>query len=187
MINQLLKMVQDNTIESVINNKAIPNNLNSGVQKEFMSSIQNGITSAISSGDIGSLMNLFGKGANNQSLSRNPIYKSIAHNLLTNLVGKFGMSNNMANNLIKGTLPLIFNQFSQKLADPKDKSLDLNNIVQSVAGNQFTGKNLNDMLGQFISKSGKSKSTPKGSSKSNSAENKNSSPLLNVLSGFLKK
>ena len=187
MINQLLKMVQENTIQSVVNNKAIPNNLNSDVQKEFMSSIQNGITSAVSSGDIGSLMNLFGKGANNQSLARNPVYKSIAQSLLTNLIGKFGMSNNMANNIVKSTLPLIFNQFSQKLADPKDKSLDLNNIVQSIGGNHFSGVNLNDMLGQFISKAGKSKSTSKGSSKSTSAGKNNSSSLMNVLSGFLKK
>lgn len=187
MINQLLKIVQDNTIQSVVNNKAIPNNLNSDVQKEFMSSIQNGITSAVSSGDIGNLMNLFGKGAKNQSLARNPIYKSISQSLVTNLIGKFGMSNSMANSIVKSTLPLIFNQFSQKLADPNDKSLDLNKIVQSIGGKQFSGTNLNNMLGQFISKAGKSTSKSKGSSKRASDEKNNSSPLMNLLSGFLKK
>jgi hypothetical protein len=187
MINQLLKMVQDNTIQSVVHNKAIPNNLNSDVQKEFMSSIQNGITSAISSGDIGNLMNLFGKGAKNQSLARNPIYKSIAQNLSTNLSGKFGMSDKMANTIVKNTLPLIFNQFSQKLADPKDKSLDLNSIAKSIAGNQFSGTNLNDMLAKFISKAGKSKSNTKKSSKNTTTKNNGSSSLMNVLSGLLKK
>jgi len=191
MIDVILKMVQDNTQNSVVQNKKVPDNLNSNIQQEIMKAITGGLSQAASSGNSQGILDLFGKGANNQSLARNPIYKSISSNLSQILVSKFNMNKTTADSIIKSSLPAILSQFSGKVANTKDKSIDMNSVLGSLLGKQAGNTNFNDLLGNLLGGSPK-QTTRKGTTRKTTATRKKAdtpagNPLMDVLSKFLKK
>jgi hypothetical protein len=61
MIDQLLKIIQENSQEAIVKNKNIPDNLNQGVQMELMNSIESSLSSALTSGKTTEVMELFGE------------------------------------------------------------------------------------------------------------------------------
>ncbi|WP_291783540.1 hypothetical protein [Cecembia sp.] len=191
MLDVILKMVQDNTESSVVQNKKIPNDLNANVQQEIMKAISGGLSQAASSGNSQAILDLFGKGAKNQSLARNPIYKSISSNLSQILVSKFNMNKSTADSIIKSSLPAILSKFSGKVADPKDKSIDMNTVLGSLLGGKTGNTDFNDLLGNLLG--GSTNQRPKkGTAKKATTSRKKAdtpagNPLMDVLSKFLKK
>jgi hypothetical protein len=192
MIDVILKMVQDNTQGSVVQNKKIPDNLNQNVQQEILNAITGGLSQAATSGNSQGLLDLVGKGASKQSLARNPVYKSISTNLSQILVSKFNMNKSTADGIIKSSLPAILSQFSGKIADPRDKSIDMNTVIGSLLGGGKGGNtNFNDLLGNLLG--GSSQPSAKKGTGRKPAASKNKpaapagNPLIDVLSKFLKK
>ncbi|MGY6742006.1 MAG: hypothetical protein ACXIUQ_04650 [Cecembia sp.] len=192
MLDVILKMVQDNTQGSVVQNKKIPDNLNQNVQQEILNAIRGGLSQAAATGNSQGLLDLVGKGASKQSLARNPVYKSISSNLSQILTSKFNMSKSTADSIIKSSLPAILSQFSRKIADPKDKSIDMNTVIGSLLGGGKAGNtNFNDLLGNLLGGSSQPVAK-KGTAKKPAAAKKKpttppGNPLIDVLSKFLKK
>lgn len=158
MLDQLLKIVQDSTQQAVVENDQIPNELNTQVQQEIAGSIESGLTSALSSCNIGGIMELFGSGAKQQNVSGNPIVNMINDQISKALSQKFNLSPAVANMIAASAVPAIMAKFTQKVADPQDNSIDMNRLVGGLLGgggnaqpnqSQVGGLNFNDLLTDF--------------------------------------
>lgn len=135
MLEQLLVVIQEHSREAVVENKEIPDNLNEAVQQTLMESIQSGMTSATQSPQqLTALIDLFGKGARQQSVTGNPITDLIADNFVTNLGKKYGISESVSRMIAASVLPIVLSRFAQKTADSNDSSIDMNSIMKVVLG-----------------------------------------------------
>lgn len=155
MLDQLLKIVQENTQQAVVENDQIPNELNTQVQQEIAESIESGLTSALTSGNIGGIMELFGSGAKQQNVSGNPIVNMINDHISKTLSQKFNLSPAIASMIAASVIPAVMAKFTQKVVDPQDNSIDMNRLVGGLLGDggsaqpQEVGLNFNDLLTDF--------------------------------------
>jgi len=134
MLDQLLKIVQESSQREVVQNDQVPNELNAQVQQAISSSIQSGLSSAISSGNIGSVMELFSSGAKRQNVSGNPITNMIMDQVAKVLSDKFNLSPAVGKMIASSVVPGVMASFAQKVADPQDKSVDMNGLIGSLLG-----------------------------------------------------
>jgi hypothetical protein len=150
MKDQLSSLIEEHTKEV-----SIPAEKTGTVHNEILSSIQGGISSAISKGDIGNVMNLFSDGANDKNVTSNPLFGSISNNLLGGLEKKSGLSKGDSESIVSKVLPTILGQFSKKVGDSSDKSIDMNSVIKSISGGKSgAGIDFNDILGQFMKGNG---------------------------------
>jgi hypothetical protein len=150
MIEHLLKIIQENSQEAIVNNKQIPNNLNQDVQTELMNSIENSLSEALRSGKSTEVMELFGKSARNQNISGNPLTGTITKNAVDNLSRKFNLPPALVSNLTDSLIPLVLRKFAKQTADPKNPGIDMNQVVGILLGkNKPQGVNFNELLDQF--------------------------------------
>ncbi len=151
MKQQLMDLVMQNTQDAVVNNTEVPNEYNHDVQQEITESIQSGLTSSLSGGNLDGVMELFTKGAKQESLAGNPVLTNITDQIVGNLGKKFGISPGIASNIAGSVLPGVLNQFSKKVADPSDKSINMNDVIGSLTGGKgSSGIDFNDILGSLI-------------------------------------
>lgn len=166
MFEQLLQLVQEHTQEAVVQNQAIPNEHNEGVQQQIMQSIQQGLSHAAANGNMNDLLQLFSSETSSHTTQVNPIVSNIAGNLTQDLGSKFGLSSDISQQIISQVLPMVMSKFTGKVADPNDTSIDLNGVMQALTGGKSAGTNFNDMLSNVMKGGG--------------------GGLLDTLSGFLK-
>jgi len=195
MLDLLLNIIKENSLDAVVNNTQIPNEHNEGVQKVVMSGIQNGLSSALSGGNVSGIMDLFSQGSKGKNLNTNPIYQLISKNVSASLKEKFGLNEKVSDGLITSLLPTVLSKFSQKTTDSKDSSIDMNSIIGSLTGGK-KGLNVdfNNILNEFTQK-GKADGLDLGSignlfSSASSSKDKSQDVAKNVmgaLGGFFKK
>jgi len=150
MLEQLLKVVQEQAQSAIVNNQNIPNEHNSAVTNEVMSAIQNGLSGAIQNGNLSDVMSLFSQGGNQQQISSNPIVNMISQNLISTLGQKFGINPQTAQSLVASILPSVLSKFSQQTADPNNSSIDMNTVISSLTGGKgAAGVDFNGLLNQF--------------------------------------
>lgn len=162
MIDQLIKLVQQNASDEIVNNQAIPNEYNDEAMKDIGNEIYNGFQNEAKQGNVQEIATLFQKEDTAAGLSSNSAITSIISNVAAKLGSKFGVSPQIANSIAAGLVPKIVNQFIHKAKDPNDQDFDLQEIVKSFTGNsnigelagQFTGgnKNIGDAIGGFFKK-----------------------------------
>jgi hypothetical protein len=196
MLDQLFKIIQDSSVDTVVNNKQIPNEHNEGVQKVVLSEIQNGLSSAIAGGNISGVMDLFGKAAKGGQLTNNPIVSLITNNVTSALKSKFGISEAISKSMVNSLIPVVLSKFSQKTADKNDASIDMNTVIKSLAGGKLSnGLDFNSLLNQVTQKGsvggidfGNMASALLGGDQKKKSSNQDvAGGLLNALGGFLKK
>lgn len=189
MIDQLLSLIQENTQDAVVKNTSVPDEHNEEIQKEILNSIQGGLSSAISGGNIGGVMDLFSQGANAQNVAGSPMVNNISQNLIGTLGQKFGLSKEVSENIVASVLPLVISQFTKKVADPNDTSIDMNSVVKAATNNKkASGVDFNDILGKFSQ--GKGAELDLGSiagSLLSGGSEKSGGGIINIISGFFKK
>lgn len=144
MLENLLNLVKENAGDLIVNNQAISNDQNDAAISETSSAITDGLKSALSSGNIGSLTDLL-KGDSN-SLTSNPIVAGIIGNLTTSLASKFNVNEASAGNIASNLIPQVMNQLVSKTNDPNDNSFDVKTIMSSIGGSGLGGM-LGNMFG----------------------------------------
>ena len=65
MFENLLQLVTQNAQQQIVNNNDIPNEHNEGAMQEVTSAIQQGLSSQLSAGNLGGIMQLFSGGGGN--------------------------------------------------------------------------------------------------------------------------
>lgn len=149
MIDQLIKLVQNNAGNDIVKNPAIPDQHNAEaidiVGKEIIGGLKNeGIN-----GNITALTSLL-QGSNAASFD-NPIISTIISNVAGKFAARFGISPQTATQIASSIIPKVMSQFVTKSNDPNDKDFDLQDVLKNICG----GSNIGDLIGQFTGGSSK--------------------------------
>lgn len=137
MFEELLKLVNENATEAVVNNPEVPNQYNSAVTEHVTHGIIDGLKSQAASGGLADVMKLIGGGSNN--LAQNPVVQNITNNLSGSLSQKFGINSQSATSIVSGLLPDILSKFVNKTNDPNDSSFDIGSIFNHISNGKTGG------------------------------------------------
>lgn len=169
MIDQIQQIVSELTEKEVTGNNNISNNLVGDVAKETGSSLMEGLQNAVSGGNMGELMNMFG-GTDTNSLTSNPMVKNIIESLTSKLGSNVGLDAGTSSNFASSIIPQIISMVTGKA---KSGDFNISDILGSLTGGDATkmldqngdGKlgiddalsavkngNLGDILGGFFKK-----------------------------------
>jgi hypothetical protein len=134
MIDQLIKLVEQNAGELIVKNKAVPNQFNNAAIEEVARQMFSGMQSQVNGGSMQQFASMFGSG-NTSSLANNPMVTQIIANIAGNFASKFGVSQQTASSIAGSLIPQIMNQFVNKTNDPNDRDFDLQDMLRGFTGN----------------------------------------------------
>lgn len=143
MLENLNTLVREEAQETIVNNPAIPNELNENAIQAASGSIEEVMQEKASSGNFAELSQLFKGG----DFANNPIVNKIKE-VFAGKLGNLGLDGNAAGGAAAGIIPALIEKFVRRTNDPNDKGFDLQSILQQFAGPD--GKfDLNDVMGMF--------------------------------------
>jgi hypothetical protein len=131
MLDQLLKLVEQNATQAIVANKAIPDQLNNAAIKEVTNQIFNGIKGQVTRGDMSQVIDLF---QTSNSKTQSPVITSIIDTVSTSLAGKFQIAPDVARSVANSIVPAVMNQVIKKTNDPKDIDFDLQQMLRGMSG-----------------------------------------------------
>lgn len=143
MLDQLIKLVQQNAGEAIVKNPAIPDEENNAAIQDVAQNILGGLKSQASQGNLEQITSMF-KNGGASSLTNNPVVAGIIGNVAASLASKFGVSQATAHQIASGLLPKVMSQFVNKTNDPNDNDFDLQDMLGKFTGNG----NVADMIGK---------------------------------------
>jgi hypothetical protein len=152
MLDQLMNLIQQSGQQQVVQNPAIPNEFNDQVMSEAGNSIVGGLQQALSGGGLSQVMSLFGQGGSAQGLSSlmsNPAVQGIISQFAGKLTGQFNVDPSQAGQVSANLIPQVLQGLAGKVTDPNDSSIDINGVMQSLAGGQAGGIDFNGLLQKF--------------------------------------
>lgn len=132
MLDQLMKLVEQNAQQSILENKAIPDQLNNAAIKEVTNQIYNGLQGQVSGGNIQQVINMFHPVGNKQP---SPVLASIQETVTNNLAAKFNIAPEVARAVAQQIVPQVLNQVIKKTNDPRDIDFDLQQMLRRLSGN----------------------------------------------------
>ncbi len=135
MLDQLVKLVEQNAGDAIVKNQAIPNQFNNAAIQEVAGSIFNTLKGQVSQGNMQQVVSMFQGGASQNALAGNPLVNQMISSVAANFASKFGISSASAQSIVSNLLPTVMNQLIKKTNDPKDNSFDLTNMVKTMSGN----------------------------------------------------
>lgn len=132
MLEQLEQLVQQFGADSVIKNEEIPNEQNNAVLKETSNSIFSSLQKIANQGDLSQIAGLLqGKDID----KNNPAVQEITNQVSNSLTQKLGLSTDVASGAATTMIPQILSTLIGKANDPKDNSLNISEILNSLTGN----------------------------------------------------
>lgn len=150
MLEQLLDLIKQQGEETVVRNPAIPNEQNNQVLSEAGNSIMKGLQGALAGGGLSQVMKLFSNnGSGGGSILDNPLVQNIVQSFTGQLTSQFQVNPAQAAQVSGNLIPQVLQQFTGRVADPNDSSIDINSVMQSLTGGQTSGINFQDLLQKF--------------------------------------
>lgn len=132
MLDQLLKLVEQSAKTSIVENKAIPDQLNNAAIKEVTNQIYNGIKGQVAGGNMQQVIALFQSG---MGKTPSPVVSSIVDTVSQSLSSKFNITSDIARSVAATVVPQVMNQVIKKTNDPKDIDFDLQQMLRGMSGN----------------------------------------------------
>lgn len=132
MIEELFKMIQQESQQEIINNPAIQNENNNSAVGLATESIFNGLQGALANGGLKDVIGLFG--GKSQPNSSNPIVGGIVNSMVGGLMKKFGIDSPVATSIAASLIPGIISKMINRTNDPSDNGFDINNIIGALTG-----------------------------------------------------
>ncbi len=158
MLDQLMNLLQEKGQQGVVNNPAIPNEHNSEVLGEAGSSIVSGLQQALAGGGLSQVMKMFGQGGAQgggiASLMTNPMVQSMIQSFTGKLTSQYNVDPAQAQQVSANLIPDVLSGFAGKVTDPNDSSIDINSVMQSLAGGNASGIDFNGILSKFQGQGG---------------------------------
>ena len=146
MLENLLQLVKENAGEAIINNPAVPNELNDSAIESTAGSIFESLKNQFAGGGgMDMVTNLF---QGDQNGSSSPMASGMLNDTISGLVSKLGISQETAAGVVSQILPKVMDSLKTKTNDPNDNSFDLEGIIGSLAGGE-SGALLNKVKGLF--------------------------------------
>lgn len=111
--------------------------------------VKNEAAKEMMSGNLSGLMNLFSDEPN--EASANQLQSNMNSGIVSELMGKLGISPELAKNISAIVLPILMNMISKKKNDSsEDDSSFLSELLGSAGGKEGLGGLAKDMLGGFL-------------------------------------
>lgn len=148
MLEQLTKLVEQNSGDDIVKNPEVPNEFNNAVMQDVAKQILNGLQGQASKGNMQDIMLMFQ--GSRSSIVGNPVVSQLISSATRSLSTRFGVSPQAASQITNSLIPLVLNQFVKKTNDPDDKDFDLQDFVKNITGKNDVG----DIVSQFSSKKG---------------------------------
>ncbi len=145
MLDQLIKLVQQNAGDAIVKNQAIPNQFNNAAIEDVAQQIFSGLKGQVGQGNLQQVASMF-QGGNSSALASNPMVSQIISNIAGNFASKFGVSPQVAQSIAAGLIPQVMNQFVKKTNDPNDNDFDLQDMMRGFSGNN--NLDIGDILGK---------------------------------------
>lgn len=155
MLDQLLDIIKQNAGEAIIKNSAIPNEKNDAVIHEIGSSLAKGLAQAAASGNLQDVAGLLKNGSNITALASNPLVNNIVSEVVKQVSAKFNLPVSTVQSIATSLIPTVLSQFSKKVNDPNDHSIDLNTVITALGGKGSI--DIAGLAGQILGGGGKSK------------------------------
>lgn len=132
MLTQLSQLVQKFGADAIVKNEAIPNEQNEAILKETSNSIFSSLQKIASQGDLSQIAKLLqGKDIDKD----NPTIQEITNQVSNSLTQKLGLDTDVASSAVTNMIPQILSSLIAKAKDPKDNSLNISEILNSLTGN----------------------------------------------------
>lgn len=145
MLDQLIKLVQQNAGDAIVKNQAIPNQFNNAAIEDVAQQIFSGLKGQVGQGNLQQVVSMF-QGGNSSAITSNPMVSQIISNIAGNFASKFGVSPQVAQSIAAGLIPQVMNQFVKKTNDPNDNDFDLQDMMRGFSGNN--NLDIGDILGK---------------------------------------
>lgn len=158
MLEQIAQLVKQYGQQAVVDNAAVPNDLNNQVMAEATSTITGGLQNMLAGGGLQNIISMFsGQGQNKAGLMSNPIVSMMVGHFASKLMGKFNLNPSLANGIANNIIPNVFNSLVSKTVsnDPSNSGFNLNDLIASFTGgnaaasNQGGGFDFQGLLNQF--------------------------------------
>ena len=147
MFENLLKLIQENAGEAIINNPAIPNSKNNAAIQTATKSLLKNLQVTAKSGGLDSIKELFNNGEN---VATNPVMNNLTSGVASDLMKKFGLDKGAASGIVSMLIPIVMSKLVNKTNDPNDNSFNLPGIIGALTGNQAkTGGLLGTLKGML--------------------------------------
>lgn len=145
MFENLLKLVQENAGDAIINNPSIPNQHNDAAIQTASTGIFDHLKNMASNGGLENVVSMFNSGkVDSNALS------GLSNNVAGNLMEKFGINGEQAGSIVQNLIPKVMGQLVNKTNDPKDSSFDLQGIIGAIGGAEGgLGGVMNNLKGLF--------------------------------------
>ena len=95
MIDQLLKLVEQNADQHIVQNKAIPDQFNNAAIKEVTNQIFNNLKGQVAGGNMQQIVTMF-QNDRSKAINSNPVVNTIISSVTSSLNSKFGISTEVA-------------------------------------------------------------------------------------------
>jgi len=158
MLDQLVKLVEQNAGDAIVRNSAIPDQFNNAAIQEVASSIFNTLQGQVAQGNMQQVVSMFQGGMSQSALASNPMVTQMISNVAANFASRFGVSSSQAYSIVSNLVPTVINQFVQRTNNPLDNSFDLSNMMRTMSGN--SNLDVTSIIGQLAN--GNSQSNPLG-------------------------
>ena len=145
MFDNLLKLVQENAGEAIVNNPAIPDEKNDAAINVASEGIMDHLKQLGAGGGLDSVLSIF-QGGNAGS---HPEIANMAGNVAGKLMSNFGIDATQAQGIVQHLIPQVMEKFVSKTNDPNDNSFNLQDIIGSVTGGGDLGDILSKVKGLF--------------------------------------
>ena len=146
MLEQLLKLVEQNAKQPIIENKALPDQFNNAAIKEVTNQIFNIMKSQVAQGNMAQIVSMFQTGAGRSSVGGNPVVAVMISSVTNSLTSKFGIQGEVAQGIASSIVPTVIGQVIKKANDPHDIDFDLQQMMRGMSGNNTL--DISGMIGQ---------------------------------------
>lgn len=126
-----MKVVEQKAQQSIVDNKAIPDQLNNAAIKEVTNQIYNSLQLQVNKGQMDEVIALFFA----QGKAPSPVVNSVAEAVTTSLSAKFNITPDNARSVASQIVPAVINEIIQKARDPRDIDFDVQQIMRRLTGN----------------------------------------------------
>lgn len=145
MFDNLLNLVKEHAGDAIINNPAIPNEKNDDAISHSTTSMMNTLKQQAASGKLDGIMDMFKQSGG--ASAGNPVMSAMNNNMVSDLMGKFGIDKNQAGQIASTIIPQVMNKVVSKTNDPNDSSFTMDGIMSSIGGVDGLGNMVKNIFG----------------------------------------
>lgn len=144
MMNQLQKIVEECAQEQIIQNKAIPDQLNNAAIREVCDQMFTCLKDQVTKGAMQEVVTLFQK--NSMVKQNNPLVATMTSCVASSLTSKFSITPQVSQSVANNLVPTVLNQVIARTNDPRNIDFDLQQMMRGMTGN--SSLDISQMLNQ---------------------------------------